>query len=213
MPDGDRYPDFIPRKFDKAQSCLEKAPELVGQAVTATVVKDFKRDLKTLELAIQCVVAEIEKFLSGDHEKRQLTVPNLVDLCKNRNEKLLARAALKLITFKLADAEGVTRVELRHAIACEYLHQQVEASFVSPVQFRVQQGTLVINPEFENALQRAVQESDALFDKALKPWSRSGDPKDIPQINGPSVEKQSIEQMMANNSHVAQISLEVLDDE
>jgi hypothetical protein len=201
MPDGDRYPQFIAQKFKKAVDALVSAPQIVGQSVAATVIKDFKRDVQALTPALERVFADYERLLSLPLEQRQTQQLNLDDICKNRSEKLLARAALKVWSLQFVDAQGVSPVEVRQAITSEYLHQQIQASFISPVQFRVQQGTLQVDKNFESILTTAQKEAKHLTSKAIKGWVLSGDRQQIEQISVPQRTKLGTAKMLEGGSH------------
>jgi hypothetical protein len=203
MPDQDRYPQSISRKFKRAVAALSLTPELVGQMLAAQVLRDFKVNLKRLTPTLDRVLASLEHFLSLPADARPFASLGFEQHCANRNEKLLARAALKLVNGAFADATGVTNVEATHALAREYLRQQVDASFCSPVQVRVQQGTLTPNKNFDAVLERAEQQSDALVSERLETWSQCRDPAAIKNINVEGAQ-QSTRSLLEGNRHDAE---------
>ena len=208
MPDGDRYPSFIASKFKSSLKCLNKAPEMVGQAVAATVIKDFKRDAAALEPAMTRIVSEVERLLSIPLDQRRDEFLDVSQTCTNRNEKLLARAALKIWNLQFCDAQLVSPVEVRHALGSEYVKQQIEASFISPVQFQVQQGTMRVDESFEKTLIKARLEADFLVAKALLPWSQSNDVKTIPRISVPQVEVTGTSEILSGSNHDEVVNVE-----
>jgi hypothetical protein len=213
MPDGDRYPTFISQKFDQAQKCLAQAPDLVGQAVAATVIKDFKRDLKTLGSLFERFTNALQDFLHLGVEERSTHCFGFEQTFANRNEKLLARAALKLANGRFADAQNVSVVETWFELGKTYLVQQVQASFVSPAQVRVQQGTQMSDEQFDATLTRALREAETIFDERLEAWSQCRDPNAIKPVAVPSVKTPSTQEILEGNDYETELTEGSLNNE
>ncbi len=206
MSDNDRSPGFIAQRYKRAKECVQLAPELVGQATAAAVLRRLRKVHDELKPAIDEMVQRCQALLVLPPSQRlgvPLEISTITSLCDSRDHKILGRALLAIRGTILKTVDALTDGQLRKFIASEWVKREVEASFVSPTKYRVEHNSLQADPnsDFLDVMDRAIVETLKVADGCLERWAETGRRDDIGTVKMPTIDKLGTKDALTSSRH------------